>query len=279
MILIQLVTKDTSMPSFRDTLKSNTPQLGLCIMYPSPGVIERIGPDWDWIWIDGQHGQLGYSDVMQLVRAADLVKRPAFVRVPGHEAGTIGMTLDTGAAGVIVPCVDTVEQAKALVTAAKFPPLGNRSYGGRRPIDLLGRVYSHTANDDTILLLQIESPQAVENADAIAALPGVDGLFLGPDDILLRRGAKMDAPRSKEMLTPDMEAVIRACRKHGKFAVMVGFGNEMLTHCAQMGFHLIVSGGDVPFLATSSKKAADEARAALKSVAPMGAPTTGSGPY
>src|SRR6185437_16045065 len=83
--------------------------------------------------------------------------------------------------------------------------------------------------------------------------------------ILLRRGAKMDAPRSKEMLTPDMSAVMSACRKHDKFGVMVGFGAEMLTHCVQMGYHLIVSGGDVPFLATTSKKTADEARAVIKS--------------
>jgi 2-keto-3-deoxy-L-rhamnonate aldolase RhmA len=111
------------------------------------------------------------------------------VRVAGHEAGPIGLALDMGATGVIVPCVDTAEQARALVTAAKFPPLGNRSYGGRRPIDLHGRMYAHTANEDTLLLLQIESPLAITNAEQIAAIPGVDGLFLGPDDIMFRRGS------------------------------------------------------------------------------------------
>jgi 4-hydroxy-2-oxoheptanedioate aldolase len=249
------------MPSFRSVLQSGVPQLGLNVMYPSSGAVERIGPDWDWIWLDGQHGQIGYSEMLQLVRACDLIQRPALVRVPGHEAGPIGLALDMGASGVIVPCVDTPEQARALVDAAKFPPLGKRSYGGRRPIDFHGRTYSSTANEDTILVIQIETPEAIDNAEQIAAIPGVDAIFLGPDDILLRRGFPMDVPRSKEMLSPDMDAVISACRKHDKFAVMVGVGVEMLTLCLQMGFHLIVAGGDVPFLASSSKQASAEARA------------------
>ena len=99
------------------------PLLGLNIMYPSPGVVERIGANWDWIWLDGQHGEIGYAEMLALVRACDLINRPALVRVPGHEAGPIGRALDLGAAGVIVPCVDTPEQAQSLVEAAKFPPL------------------------------------------------------------------------------------------------------------------------------------------------------------
>jgi len=252
------------MESFRAVLQHGVPQIGLCIMYPSPGVIERIGPDWDWIWLDGQHGEIGYSEMLQLVRACDLVRRPAFVRVPGHEAGPIGLALDMGATGVIVPCVDTPEQAQAVADAAKFPPLGKRSYGGRRPVDFRGRAYSDSANDDTLLVVQIETPQAVESAEGIAAVPGVDALFLGPDDLMLRRGFKMDVPRSRETLGADMEAVIRACRKHEKFGVMVGFGAGMLALCIEMGFNLIVSGGDVPFLANSSRQSSTDARALVK---------------
>ena len=253
------------MHSFRTALAAGIPQLGLSIMYPSPGVIERIGADWDWIWIDGQHGQIGYNDVLALVRACDLIRRPAIVRVPGHEFGPIGMTLDTGAAGVIVPCVDTPDQARAVVNAAKFPPLGKRSYGGRRPIDLAGRNYADTANDDVMLIVQVESPEAIANADAIAATPGVDALFLGPDDIMLRRGYSMTETRTKATLGSDMEAVANACRRHNKCSVMVGVGPEMLQLCASMNYNMVVSGGDVLFLATSSKETAAEAREMLSS--------------
>ena len=247
--------------SFREKIQSG-PQLGLCVMYPSPGAVERIGSDWDWIWLDGQHGQMGYAEILNMVRACDLIQRPALVRVPGHELSNISMALDAGAAGVIVPCVDTPEQAQAVVKAAKFPPLGNRSYGGRRVIDFQGREYLNSANDDLLLVCQIESPEAIDNADAIAAIPGVDALFLGPDDILLRRGVSLAIPHSRETLGADMEAVMSACRKHNKLGVMVGHG-DMLSLCVEMGFSLIVSGGDVPFLATTSKRVSGEARALL----------------
>ena len=253
------------------------PLLGLSVMYPSPGAVERIGPDWDWMWLDGQHGEMGYEQVLALVRACDLIGRPAVVRVPGHDFGAIGKTLDMGAAAVITPVVDTVEQAQAVVNAAKFPPLGKRSYGGRRPIDFQGRNYSDTANRDTLLIAQIESPQAVDNSDAIAAVEGVDALFLGPDDLMLRRGYSMTSPRSKETLGKDMEVVIRACQKHGKVGVMVGVGEEMLKLCLSMGFQMIVSGGDVGFLAGGSKQASGDARAVIageaKKAAPESAPT------
>jgi 4-hydroxy-2-oxoheptanedioate aldolase len=249
---------------FRKALNTGTPQLGMNLMYPSPGVVERIGGDWDWIWIDGQHGQHSYDSMLASVRACQLVGRASFPRVPSHEAGAIGLVLDMGATGVIVPVVSTVEEAKAVVRAAKFPPLGQRSYGGRRPIDLWGRGYSDTANEDTILIVQIESPEAVENAERIAAIPGIDGLFLGPDDVLLRRGHSPLVPRTKEILGNDLEAVVKACRNNGKIPVCVGMGPEQLRLCVDTGCQMIVAGGDVPFLANTSKSTSQEARQLLK---------------
>lgn len=235
-------------------------------MYPSVGGVERIGGDWDWIWIDAQHGELDYHDVLSLVRACDLVNRPAIVRVASHEDGGIGKALDTGAAGVIVPIVDTPEQALQLVQAAKFPPLGGRSYGGRRPIDRKGRGYSDTANTDILLIAQIETPEAVLNAEKIASIDGIDALFLGPDDLLLRRGLPMDAPRNRKTLGADLEKVVHACHSHGKIAITVGVSEEMLKLCAELGFDMIVAGSDVGFLATGSKDASSKARAHLELV-------------
>jgi len=256
------------MKSFREALKSGVPQIGLCIMYSSPGVVERIGADWDWLWLDGQHGEADRKEMLALVRACELIQRPAFVRVPMHEPGPIGVALDMDAAGVIVPCVDNPEQARTIVHAAKFPPLGGRSYGGRRVIDRRGRLYSDTANVDTMLVLQIETPEGIANADAIAAMPGVDALFLGPDDIMLRRGHSMNAPKNKAALWEDMLAVTKACRKHGKAAMTVGRGPEWFTLCMEAGFNMIVGGSDVVFLTESSKKSAEEARALAKGFKP-----------
>lgn len=239
-------------------LPEKSPLFGVCICYPSPGVVERIGADWDWIWIDGQHGELGYQDILALVRASDLIRRPVFVRVASHDFGAVGQALDMGATAVIVPCVDTVEQARQLVFAAKFPPLGGRSYGSRRTIDLYGRLHVEKANVETLLVVQIETPLAITNADAIAALPGVDALFLGPDDVMLRRGFAMNTPRSPETLGDDMRAVAGACKRHGKKAVTVGASAEMAAFAMQCGFDLIVGGADVGFLANGSANAAGE---------------------
>lgn len=236
-------------------------RFGMTAMYPAPGIIERIGPDWDWIWIDGQHGQLaGYSEMLAMVRACNLIQRPAFPRVPSHETAWISLAVDMDVAGIIVPQVESVEDARAVVRAAKFPPVGNRSYGGRRPIDLHGRLYSNTANEDCKLICQIESGEALSDADAIAAVPGVDGLFLGPDDMMLRKGVAMDQPRNREMMSECITALVAACRNHGKIPFTVGVGDEMVGLCVSLGVQYIVSGGDVPFLVNGSKEASMRAR-------------------
>jgi 4-hydroxy-2-oxoheptanedioate aldolase len=233
-----------------------TPLIGVCVMYPSPGVVERIGPDWDWVWIDGQHGQIGtYTEMLSMVRACNFIGKKAFVRVAGHELGPISVALDMAADGVIVPQVECAEDARRLVRAAKFPPLGERSYGARRSIDLGGRLFIETANAATELICQIESPGAVERADEIASVPGVDGLFLGPDDYMLRKGFSMDHPRGLDSLGDALEKVAGACSNHGKKGMAVGVGEGIAERCVELGYDYIVGGVDVGFLAGASKTA------------------------
>ena len=236
---------------------NNTPHLpkfGINCMYPAPGIIERIGQDWDWIWIDGQHGQVaGYDTMLAMVRACNLIGKPAFVRVPSHDPAWISLALDADANAVIVPQVESVAEAKAVVRAAKFPPLGNRSYGGRRPIDRHGRSFSNNANVDRLLVCQIDSDQALDDADKIAGVDGVDVLFLGPDDMMMRRGLSMDEPRKPEMMADCVKKLTEACRKQGKLSMTVAVGDETLSSCLAHGVDYIVVGGDVPFLATTSQ--------------------------
>lgn len=252
------------MKDFRAALETGRPQLGCFITYPAPGAVERMAPDWDWFWIDGQHGELGYNDVLSLVRACDLVGRASMVRVPSHEAGWMARALDAGATGVIVPQVNGADEARAVVRAAKFPPLGERSFGGRRVVDLRGRGYSDTANRDTLLMVQLESPGALENLDEIAATPGVDVLCPGPDDVMLRRGRSMAEPYPKDAVAHDLEALVEACKEHGKFSAAIGIGAEMMELCVSLGANLIVGGSDVGFLAAGSKKASEEARGIIQ---------------
>ena len=246
------------MQSLREKLKQQeTPLLGLNVNYGTPGIIETVGGHWDWVWIDGQHGRIEGGDVDNMVMACDLVGASSIVRVPSNQRGLINRALDTGASGVMVPQVDTLEEARDAVLAAKFPPLGERSYGGRRIIDREGLNYSATANDNTILMLQIESPQAVERVDAIAGMEGVDALFPGPDDIRLRLGYAMD------QIEDALRAVAEACRAHGKIAVTVAADEAMAVSLAEMGYTMIVGCSDVGLLRSGSRKLADSFQAAL----------------
>jgi len=254
-------------------------QMGLCIMYPASGIIERIGPDWDWLWIDGQHGELAYADILAAVRACNLIQRPAVVRVPGHDPGAIGLALDTGADAVMVPMVDDVDQAHHVVNAAKFPPLGNRSYGARRPIDLHGRAYANADHEQPLLVCQIETLTGLKNVEAIAAVDGVDVLFFGPDDISMRQGMPMDEPRPEGHFDDALQKVADAAQACDKIAGGVFPNPKAMQQAAAMGFRLAVAGADVLFLADGSSAKADLMRKALDDVQGAEGPGAVGGVY
>lgn len=218
-------------------------RFGLGVMFPAPGLVEMIGPHWDWLWLDGQHGQIaGYDNMLAMVRACDLAGCAPYVRVPDNQAGWIGVMLDTGAAAIIVPQIDTADQARQAVRFSKFPPLGNRSYGSRRLYDRQGPDYHRAANQSVRLFCQIESPEALDHADSIAAVEGVDGLFFGPDDMTMRwkcSGATTDAPGQ---LHDAIRRVGEACQRHGLSGICPAGTPELITLCIEAGFdHLVIS--------------------------------------
>ncbi len=250
------------MATFRELLNSG-PQLGLGIFYPASGIIERLGPDWDWIWIDGQHGELAYADVLAAVRASNLVKRPCVVRVPGHDAGLIGKALDTAADAVMVPLVEDAEQAKAIVDASKFPPLGCRSYGARRLIDLSGRGYAHSDSPGPLLVCQIETEAGLKNTASISAVEGVDALFFGPDDMALRCGLPMDQPRPKGYFDQALKTVADAAKANGKICGGVFGTPGSLSAAVELGYTLNVGTVDSSLLANGSKEIVTSLRQCL----------------
>ena len=239
------------------------PQLGFCSMYPAPGIIERIGQNWDWCWIDAQHGQWGLDSTIDAVRACGWAEVFSLVRTPSLDPGVIGKLLDTACHALMAPMVDTPEIAGQVVRAAHFAPLGQRSYGGRRPIDLMGRAYAHPENPQPLLICQIETPCAMDHLDGIAATPGVDGLFFGPDDMSLARGMPMDQPRPEGCYDAEMAAVAEAAKRHGKIAGGIFNTPTTLQRALKLGYRLIVGSGDVPLLSTHSAAAAKQLHGVL----------------
>ncbi len=247
------------------------PLFGLALVHPHVGALERIGPDWDWFWIDAQHGDLDFRDAVNMVRATDLIARPGLVRAPGQDPSWVSKILDAGAAGVIVPMIESVAEAQAMVRAAKFPPVGNRSYGGLRVSERLGLNYYKSANRDTLLILQVESDEAVALADELAAIEGVDGLFLGPDDLAIRAGREVTAPKNLETCGRQSLRVAESCRRHGKLSIGIGASEAGMEMAKLHGHPLIVGGSDAGFLSAGSKAATERMRAYFNTPPPVAA--------
>jgi len=162
--------------------------LGYWITLDSPVSTERIArTGWDYVALDAQHGLFSYEGMLRGITAVDAVGGVAWVRVEANDPTYIGKALDAGASGVIVPLVDDAAQAAAAVAAAKYPPLGRRSYGPMRSALRVGPTPADS-NDTTLVFAMIETPEGLANVAEICATPGLDGVYVGPSDLCLAVG-------------------------------------------------------------------------------------------
>jgi 4-hydroxy-2-oxoheptanedioate aldolase len=172
---------------------------------PYPLVAETLGRDgFPAVTLDGQHGLWDLAAILTTIAAIRQAGSAPIVRVPVGDFATVSRVLDFGAEGIIVPMINTPADARALAAAAKYPPVGERSWGPHRATTLAGladqSVYLREANDHVVTLAMIETRTALQNLDAIVDTPGIDGLFLGPSDlsIALTDGKNLD-PLSKDV--------------------------------------------------------------------------------
>lgn len=232
---------------------------GVQLSYGNPCCIESMGRGWDWVWIDAQHGQHDHSGLLHAVQLCRLIGAASVVRVAGRSADVLGPVADTGVDAIMVPMVNSAAEARGLARACFFPPLGERSYGGRRVIDLEGREYHREANDRLMLIVQIETPEAVACVEEIAAVEGVGALFFGAEDVKIRMGipnsaGMLDAPEVAQA----MERTARAARGGGKAAGCVAPPARDLQRAIAMGYNFMRGGGDVPLLAEGSRSRSRE---------------------
>ncbi len=171
--------------------------------------------NFDWLTLDLEHGAIDWSQASMIFATIADAGGVPLARVPKGNHDYIKRTLDAGAWGIVVPMVDTVEQAKIAIAAAKYPPTGNRSLGGGMHslnFDCSSAEYFQHANDEILVVLQTESPTGVANAEAIYSLPGVDAIFVGPVDLR----AQMRKPDGSEASDEDFEAMIQKVISIGK---------------------------------------------------------------
>jgi len=218
----------------------------------------------DWLFIDCEHSSMDLDTAAQISSASLAVGITPVVRVAGLEHWHASRMLDNGAQGIVVPHVDSADEARRVAAACRFPPLGKRSMGGGlqqlgfepMPVGEQARI----VNEETLVVVMIESPQGVANCEAIAAVPGIDALLIGTNDFCFELGipGKFDDPKVADAY----KKVIAACRKHGKFPGMGGmYTPELLERHINMGVQLVLSGSDFSLLMQAATARATLVRA------------------
>ncbi len=178
--------------SFKNNLTAGDLLISTIVTLPSPEIIEILcGSEFDWLFIDLEHSALSIRDAQVILQAAS-IQTPCLIRVPNLDEIWIKKVLDIGPAGIIIPQVQTAEQAKLAVQLCKYPPEGVRSVGIARAQGYGPKFqeYVSTANKNTAVVIQIEHKDAVNNIDDIVKVPGIDCLFVGPYDL----SASMEKP-------------------------------------------------------------------------------------
>lgn len=229
---------------------------GWCAL-PEPLVAEGVArAGFDAVLLEVQHGLHDTGSVMRGINAVAFGGKPALVRIPVGDNATASRVLDMGAEGVIAPMINSVAEAKALVAATKYPPLGERSWGPSRTLAMRGiDAQTHLAADNavSVTFAMIETRQALAALDDILAVEGIDGVFVGPSDlsVTLSDGARI-AP-----LDPDLDAPLRKIAERalavGKIPGIYAVTGERGRHFRGLGFRLIAMGSDVNYLAAGAK--------------------------
>ncbi len=231
---------------FRDKLDSGQLCLGTGISFTDPAVTESLCASVDFFWIDLEHSPIGLESLMAHLIAARAGGTPALVRVPSNEIAWVKRVLDIGAEGVILPRAKSAEEVRNFVSACRYPPMGTRSYGPRRPSNYgrnSGTEYREDANRNLFVTSQIETASALEEVEEIARIEGLDSLAIGPYDLSGEMGIMGEVRHPR--VTGAIERIARVAREAGRY-VGIGMGGDVdyATTAAELGVQWIQCGSD-----------------------------------
>ncbi|MBI3976547.1 MAG: hypothetical protein HY331_00035 [Chloroflexi bacterium] len=237
----------------KQTMLRGEPAFGYSLGLGSPLAAELLSNcGIDFLLLDTQHGSWGPDSTILALAAIAGGSAVPMARVAANNYTLIGRLLDEGMLGIVVPMVHTVEDARAAAAACRFPPIGARSWGWGRA-KAYGDDYPEWIDDQLFLAVQIESAQAVENAEAIMAVPGIDGCWVGPADLALSMGfSPKEAPHREEHARA-LERVVQACRNTGKISGLAGASPEEGVQRARQGFQFITVAGDARMLMAAAQ--------------------------
>jgi 4-hydroxy-2-oxoheptanedioate aldolase len=245
---------------FKQHLRDGVPKMGLFLNSHSPTVAEQLAHSgYDWLLVDTQHGPMGNEQLSAMIAAVGSSGSKSFVRVAGyHDRGGIQQALDLGADGVLVPYINTAEEARQAVSCARYPTQGTRSvYFPQRSTNrdgLLG--YVGNANKNITVALQVETASCIENIAEIAAVPGVDILFLGQNDLCMSMGLyeKYEFPHmyTSPELNKATASLVENARKNSVILGLFLFGTSRVAEFLGKGFRFISIGNDLHHVLTQA---------------------------
>jgi 4-hydroxy-2-oxoheptanedioate aldolase len=225
----------------------------------SAEVVAQCG--FDSVTVDLQHGVNDYMSMVQCFQSMHAYPVTPMVRVPWNEPGIVGKVLDGGAYGVICPMVNTPQEAKNLVSYAKYPPKGVRSNGPIRA-GMYGSAgsYQQTANDEIVLLPMMETRTAVENMESILDVEGIDGVYVGPSDLGFSYGLVPKLDRDEPEILKIYEKIVRECGKRGLNAGIHCSGAEGALRAINIGFKLVTLTSEIALMQTYAKMQVNQTR-------------------
>src|SRR5271168_2739908 len=250
----------TSGADFKKQLRDGHPKIGLFLNSHSPTVAEQLAHSgYDWLLVDTQHGPMDYEPLSAMLTSIALGGAKSLVRIGGYDDRPgIQQARDMGADGVLGPYINTAEEARQAVSCTKYPTVGTRSvYFPQRSMNKAGLLgYAGNFNKDGIVALQVETASCIENMAEIAAVPGVDILFLGQNDLCMSMGLfeKYEFPHM--YTSPELNAattkLIENARKNGVVLGLFLFGTARVGEFLEKGFTFISVGNDLHHVLTQT---------------------------
>lgn len=245
---------------FKKQLRAGEPKMGLFLNAHSPTVAEQLAHSgYDWLLVDSQHGPMGYEKLSTMLAAIASGGAKSMVRVAGYsDRAGIQQALDLGADGVLVPYINTAEEARQAVSCCRYPTAGTRSvYFPQRSANKAGLLgYVPNANANIIVALQVETKSCIDNMEEIAAVPGVDILFLGQNDLCMSMGLFETYVFPRMYTSPELQAatetLIASARKNDVILGLFLFGTSRVGEFLEKGFRFISIGNDLHHVLTQS---------------------------
>ena len=215
---------------------------------------------WDSLTVDLQHGLVDYQTGVPMLQAISTTPTVPLARVPWMEPGIIMKMLDAGAYGIICPMINTRAECEAFVGACRYAPAGYRSFGPVRATWYGGADYWKHANETVIAMAMIETKQAMENLDEILTVPGLDALYIGPNDLALTHGCAPAGVPTDPVVLKAIRTILAGAKRHGIYAGLHCGSTAMAKEMIGLGFQFVTLLADNAFLAAAAKSAVGEMR-------------------